>query len=92
MVSTRTHYVDIVRDGDSFHTTTIGEVRLVNVCAPEEGRPGYALAKSRLESLILHQRFTIKVYGRDRYGRTLADVYVSMTHVNEVQRQHGYRC
>lgn len=92
MVLTRSHYVDAVRDGDSFHTTSVGEVRLVDVCAPEQGRPGYASAKSRLAALILHQRVTIRAYGNDIYGRVLADVFVGNTHVNAVQRQHGYRC
>ena len=92
MVLTTTHHVDTVRDGDSFHTTSTGEIRLVDVCAPERGNPGYTLAKSRLEALILHKRVTIRAYGRDKYGRVLADVFVGNTYVNAVQRQYGYRC
>lgn len=92
MVTTSVAYVNNVRDGDSFHCQPVGEVRLINVCAPEKGEPGYALAKQRLESLILGKNVRLVGDVRDKYGRLLADVYVNGTHVNEVQRKNGYRC
>ena len=92
MTTTATDSVDIVRDGDSFHCSPTGEVRLVDVCAPEAGQPGYSLAKQRLEDLILRKNVRLRAKARDSYGRTLADVYVGNVHVNEVQRKNGYRC
>ena len=92
MVTKTKTYVDIVRDGDSFHSLPAGEVRLVNVCAPEKGKPGYAQAKSLLEGLILRKHVTLSHHGRDVFGRVLADVYVGNTHVNAQMRSYGYRC
>lgn len=92
MVSTATR-VTIVRDGDSFHSTPEGEVRLLGVCAPEKGKPGFALAKQRLESLILNKVVTLSHSNvRDPYGRLLADVYVDTVHVNARMRSYGYTC
>ena len=92
MVISTTTYVDIVRDGDSFHSIPAGEVRLVNVCAPEKGEPGYARAKGLLEGFILRKHVTLRTHGRDTFGRLLADVHVGSIHVNARMRQAGYTC
>ena len=92
MTTTRTAFVDIVRDGDSFNSSPDGEVRLVNVCAPERGHPSYATAKRQLEELILRKNVRLLRHGRDSFGRLLADVYVGAIHVNEAQRRNGWRC
>ena len=92
MTTTGLAFVDTVRDGDSFHCLPDGEVRLVDVCAPETGQPGSALAKQRLEALILRNNVALRRVARDVYGRLLAEVYVGFTHVNEAQRNNGYRC
>ena len=90
-ITSTTTYVDVVRDGDSFHGTS-GEVRLVDVCAPERGRPGYELAKTQLESLILRKTVTMITHGRDTFGRLLADVHVNGVHVNARMRTNGNKC
>ena len=92
MVTKQMSYVDTVRDGDSFHTREKGEVRLVDVCAPEKNQMGFSLAKQRLESLILHKNVRLIPKGRDTFGRLLAEVYVGPIHVNLAQRSNGYRC
>ncbi len=92
MVTTGTAFVNIVRDGDSFHCSPDGEVRLVNVCAPERGQTGYPTAKRQLEAMILRKNVQLLRRGRDSFGRLLADVYVGQTHVNEAQRRNGWRC
>lgn len=84
-------YVTIVRDGDSFGST-VGEVRLAGVCAPERGRPGAEVAKQRLERLILHRTVVLNQRGRDSYGRIVAEVYVNGIHVNAAMRGYGYTC
>ena len=92
MVTTASR-VTIVRDGDSFHSSPEGEVRLLSVCAPEKNRPGYALAKRHLEALILSRTVTLQHNNiRDTYGRLLADVYVDRVHVNARMRALGYTC
>jgi len=52
------------------------KVRLVNVNAAELGRPGGVEAKRRLQALLRGRSVTLKPYGKDRYGRLLAEAYV----------------
>ena len=91
-VGTFAAVVTTVRDGDSFATSTNGETRLANVCAPEKNKSGFQLAKERLEALILRRSVSIVPVARDTFGRTVADVYVNGVHVNARMRSHGYTC
>jgi len=52
------------------------KIRLVNVYAAEMSEPGGSAAKKRLQSLIKGKDVVIVPLGTDKYGRTLADVYV----------------
>ena len=93
MVTQTNSAVSIVRDGDSFHSIPEGEVRLLGVCAPEKNQPSFALAKQRLEALILYRTVTLLHNNiRDYYGRLLADVYVDAIPVNARMRSFGYTC
>ena len=85
-------FVSTVRDGDSFQTSGGLEVRLANVCAPEKGQTGFALAKQRLEALVLNRFVNVSPVATDVYGRTVANVHVGTIHVNEQMRLHGYNC
>jgi micrococcal nuclease len=62
-------------DGDTL-VCNRQKVRLVNVDAAEMGRPGGAQAKRRLQGLVRGRAVTLKPYGKDRYGRLLAEAYV----------------
>jgi endonuclease YncB( thermonuclease family) len=62
-------------DGDTL-VCNRQKVRLVNVNAAELGRPGGAEAKRRLQALVRGRPVVLKHYGKDRYGRLLAEVYV----------------
>jgi endonuclease YncB( thermonuclease family) len=62
-------------DGDTL-VCNRQKVRLVNVNAAELGRPGGAEAKRRLQALVRGRSVTLKHYGKDRYGRLLAEAYV----------------
>jgi hypothetical protein len=53
------------------------KVRLTNVYAAELNEPGGRAAKQRLRSLISAGEVTLRPLGTDRYGRMLAEVYVS---------------
>jgi hypothetical protein len=53
------------------------KVRLTNVYAAELNEPGGRAAKQRLRGLISAGEVTLRPFGTDRYGRTLAEVYVN---------------
>ena len=62
-------------DGDTL-VCNHRKVRLTNVYAAEMNQTGGAAAKRRLQFLIRSGEVTLKPFGRDRYGRTLAEVYI----------------
>jgi micrococcal nuclease len=63
-------------DGDTL-VCNHRKVRLTNVYAAELNESGGHAAKRRLQALVSAGDVQIKAYGIDRYGRTLAEVYVS---------------
>jgi len=81
-----------VTDGDTITVITDGQkstIRLVGIDAPEKSRkkhePGQPFSQSStkyLASLVLNKHVDIVSYGTDRYGRTLAVVYVDGKNVN----------
>jgi endonuclease YncB( thermonuclease family) len=52
-------------------------VRLTNVYAAELNQAGGAAAKRRLQALVHGRDVTLRAFGQDRYGRLLAEAYVS---------------
>ena len=52
------------------------KIRLTNVYAAEMGQPGGAAAKKRMQALIKDKDVVIVPHGTDKYGRTLAEVFV----------------
>jgi hypothetical protein len=63
-------------DGDTL-VCNRQKVRLTNVYAAELNEPGGSAAKRRLQTLIASGEVTLRPFGHDRYGRTLAEVYVN---------------
>ena len=63
-------------DGDTL-VCNHRKVRLTNVYAAELNQAGGAVAKRRLQALVSSGDVTLKPLGLDRYGRTLAEVYVN---------------
>ena len=64
-------------------------IRLAGIDAPETskgkrqpGQPFSQAATKHLAGLVLNKPVTLQEYGHDRYGRTLAVVYVNGTNVN----------
>jgi endonuclease YncB( thermonuclease family) len=50
--------------------------RLINLDTPERGQAGWAEARADLELWIrYHPNLRVRTYGRDSFGRTLADIY-----------------
>lgn len=62
-------------DGDTL-VCNHQKVRLTNVYAAELNEVGGGAAKRRLQSLIKSGEVTLRAVGHDRYGRTLAEVFV----------------
>src|SRR5712691_12572493 len=63
-------------DGDTL-VCNHQKVRLTNVYAAELNEAGGAAAKRRLQALIASGEVVLRPFGHDRYGRTLAEVYVN---------------
>ena len=74
-----------VGDGDTFRclgdvrpiapdvTAWVPKVRLAGVNTPERGQPGWEEARERLREWLERGPFNLICYGRDKYGRLLAD-------------------
>ena len=62
-------------DGDSL-VCDRKKIRLVNVYAAELKEPGGQEAKKKLAALIKDKDVVLVPRGTDKYGRTLAEVYV----------------
>lgn len=81
-----------VIDGDTIVIREAGEqvrIRLSEIDAPELRQPYGSEAKAELLSLIEGKRFSVVREGHDRYGRTLARIYVGATDVNREMILHG---
>jgi endonuclease YncB( thermonuclease family) len=65
-------------DGDTFEGAFLIPVvfRVHGINAPERGRPGAAEATQALSALVAGKMMTVRVDGREKYGRTLADVWL----------------
>ena len=68
-----------VYDGDTFTSSTGEKLRLIGVDTPEKGEDFDPAATKLVKNLILDKEVTIKVCPekRDRYGRTLAQVFTA---------------
>lgn len=73
-----------VIDGDTFRTSSRQKsVRLANVDAPEKGAPGSVKARDALSKMIGGKEVRIDTVARDKYGRSVAKVYVGRESVNK---------
>lgn len=75
-----------VTDGDTVTILTANHeqvrVRLAEIDAPESKQPWGRKAKQALSDMVFSRVVSIEPRGTDRYGRTLAKVYVGSTYVN----------
>jgi hypothetical protein len=63
-------------DGDTL-VCNHRKVRLTNVYAAELNESGGHAAKRRLQALVTSGGVALRPFGQDRYGRTVAEVYVN---------------
>lgn len=66
----------IAIDGDTL-VCNHQKIRLTNVYAAELNEPGGHAARRRLHALVISGEVVLRPLGHDRYGRTLAEVYVN---------------
>jgi len=75
-----------VLDGDTIevlHNNRPERIRLSGIDCPEKGQAYGTRAKQAASELVLGGEVTLQAYGKDKYGRTLADVFLlNGTHVN----------
>ena len=85
---------DVLRviDGDTIILEGGQRVRYIGIDTPEEGRPYYFEAKEENERFVQGKRVRLEydIERQDRYGRTLAYVYVGKVFVNAELVKNGY--
>ena len=78
-------------DGDTFNTQSGETIRLLCVDTPERSQTGYEDASAYLSMLILGKDVKVeREYGKDKYNRTLAWVYVDNILVNKMIIDEGF--
>ena len=86
-------YVTKVIDGDTIVVKNVGKVRLVGIDTPETGKKGATIATNYVKLKVLGKFVTLDIDNkkpRDKYGRTLAVVYVSGFNLNYGLLKKGY--
>jgi len=84
-VPARSAYVSRVVDGDTVVLAGGERVRLLGIDTPEFGEPFFTEAKEKTASLVLRRKVRLaecREERSDKYGRTLARVYVDGLFVN----------
>lgn len=75
-----------VHDGDSLTLLTVEnfqiKVRLEGIDAPELKQPFGAASKKALSDLVFGKEVRLEETGKDRYRRTLGNIYIGETWVN----------
>ncbi len=82
-----------VVDGDTIDVEGVGRIRLVGVNTPERGEPGYQSATDFVKSMVLGKTVYLDIDDAkhyDKYGRTLAVVYIDDKNLNQELLRGGY--
>jgi micrococcal nuclease len=82
-----------VTDGDTI-TVLVDyqeiKIRLNAIDAPERGQDFGQKSKEALADLVFGKEVRVETHGKDRYGRTIGDVFVGQTFVNEKMVEDGW--
>jgi endonuclease YncB( thermonuclease family) len=76
-----------VDDGSTMVIRLNMVVKLSGVNPPKRGSPAALVAKERLESLVLKKKIEFETDTWDRFGRSLARVWVDGVDVNETMAE-----
>jgi len=82
-----------VVDGDTIDVEGVGRIRFVGVNTPERGESGYQEAKNFVKEMCLGKTVGLNIddkKNKDKYGRTLAVVYVDGINLNQELLKKGY--
>jgi endonuclease YncB( thermonuclease family) len=83
-----------VLDGDTIevlHNGRAERIRLNGIDCPEKGQAYGKRAKQAASELVFGKEVTLQTFGKDKYGRTIADVLLSDgTHVNHMLVKDGW--
>jgi len=91
LVESETAFIDRVIDGDTVESNGTS-IRLLGINTPERGEKYYIEAKDFLEELVINKTVVLK-FGKerkDRYGRTLAYLYLNNENINLKLVEEGY--
>lgn len=86
-------------DGDGFHCHPIVKnkvsrsdknIRMIYIDAPERGQHYAFQARQHLSNLIKNKTVKLKIYAKDKYARTLAEVFYKGKNINKNMVKHGY--
>ena len=82
-----------ITDGDSITILKAGnrqeKIRLAEIDAPERAQPYGTKSKQALSDLVFDKKVTIQPVTIDRYGRTVARIYVDNLDVNAAMIEQG---
>lgn len=83
-----------ILDGDTIevlHNQHPERIRLQGIDCPEKGQAYGQRAKQAASELVFGKEVTLLTYGKDKYGRTIADVLLSDgTNVNHTMVKQGW--
>ena len=83
-----------VLDGDTIevlHNKRPERIRLSGIDCPEQRQPFGEKAKQAASALVFGKDVTLRTHGKDKDGRTLANVFLSDgTHINKVLVAKGW--
>ena len=88
------HRVPRVTDGDTIevlHSNRAERIRLNGIDCPEKGQAYGKKAKQATSALVFGKQVTLQTFGKDKYGRTIADVLLpNGTNVNHTLVKDGW--
>ena len=83
-----------IADGDTITVLRYGhdqvKIRLYGIDVPESGQPFGKASKQNLSSMVHGQSVEVEVMDTDRYGRTVARIFVEGEDVNAEQLRSGH--
>jgi micrococcal nuclease len=83
-----------VIDGDTIevvHSNRSERIRLNGIDCPEKGQAFGKKAKQATSALVFRKEVSLQTYGKDKYGRTIADVLLpDGTNINHMLVKEGW--